>query len=139
MQPRAAENRQLVTRYFELLNEGHFSSAHEIISADVVFVGPRAPEGIRGLHAFKEFIASLRHDSPDLRFEEVESLAEADGVASVFTMTRTHHSQQGQARRVVTEGMDLFHIADGRIWRINSYFDRLALLIELEMIPALQL
>jgi ketosteroid isomerase-like protein len=77
----------------------------------------------------------LRRDSPDLRFAEGETVAEGDRVASVFTMTRTHRSQEGDARVVVTEGIDLFHIADGRIRRIAAYFDRLTLLVELGLVP----
>jgi ketosteroid isomerase-like protein len=84
-----ADARQLVQRYFALLNGSDLSTAHEVLSDEVVFVGPRAPEGIHGRQAFKEFLLSLRHDSPDLRFEEIESLVEGSRVASVFTMTRT--------------------------------------------------
>ena len=46
-------------------------------------------------------------------------------------MTRTHRSQAGDAKVVVTEGMDLFRVADGRVQRISAYFDRLSVLIGL--------
>jgi ketosteroid isomerase-like protein len=129
--PDPEEIRKLVRRYFDLLNASDLSMIEEILSSDVVFFGPRAPEGVRGPEAFVEFIAGLRRDSPDIRFAERETVVEGDRVASVFTMTRTHGTGEGQGKTIVTEGMDLFRIANGRIHQINAYFDRLGLLVEM--------
>jgi ketosteroid isomerase-like protein len=134
MPPGLEENRRLVRRYFDLLNGSDLARLEEILSPDVVFFGPRAPEGIRGREAFIEFVAALRRDSPDLRFTEGEMVVEGNRVASVFTMTRTHTSEEGQAKEIVTEGMDLFHIADGRIQKINAYLDRLSMLVEMGLV-----
>ncbi len=131
MPPDLEENRRLVRRYFDLLSGSDLSRVGEIVSPDVVFFGPRAPEGIRGREAFIEFLVALRRDSPDLRFAEGEMVVEGNRVASVFTMRRTHSSEEGHAKVIVTEGMDLFHIADGRIQQINAYLDRLSSLVEL--------
>jgi steroid delta-isomerase-like uncharacterized protein len=128
---RREENRRLVRRYFDLLNGGDSATAAEILCPDVAFFGPRAPEGIRGREAVVEFIASLRRDSPDLRFTDGETVVEEDRVASVFTMTRTHRTEERDANVIVTEGIDLFRLADGKIQRINAYFDRLPLLVEM--------
>jgi ketosteroid isomerase-like protein len=113
------------------LNGGDLSRAGEVLAQDVVFFGPRAPEGIRGLDAFRDFVGSLRRDSPDLRFTEGETVVEGDRVASVFTMTRTHPTAGTDTKTIATEGMDLFQIAEGRIQRIDAYFDRLGLLVEM--------
>ena len=125
------DNRELIRRYFDLLNASDLSGIEEILSPDVVFFGPRAPEGVRGPEAFIEFITALRRDSPDIRFAERETVVEGDRVASLFTMTRTHRTGEGHTKEIVTEGMDLFHVANGRIHRINAYFDRLGLLVEM--------
>ena len=124
-------NRRLVRRYFDLLNGDDPSTADDTLSPELAFFGPRAPEGIHGREAFVEFIATLRREVPDLRFAEGETIAEGDRVATVFTMTRTHRNEEGQAKVIVTQGMDLFHVADGRIHRINAYFDRLSMLVEM--------
>jgi steroid delta-isomerase-like uncharacterized protein len=129
-------NRRLVRRYFDLLKGGDLSTAEEILSPEVAFFGPRAPEGVRGREAFIEFVVALRRESPDLRFAVGETLAEGDRVASVFTMTRTHRSAEGNAKLIVTEGMDLFHIAEGKIDRINAYFDRLSMLVEMGVVES---
>jgi steroid delta-isomerase-like uncharacterized protein len=134
MPPDLQENRRLVRHYFDLLNRNDLSELQEILSPDVVFFGPRAPEGIRGREAFMEFIATLRRDSPDLRFTEGEMVVEGNRVASVFTMTRTHSSEEGHPKVIATEGMDLFHMSDGRIQRINAYFDRLSMLVEMGLV-----
>jgi hypothetical protein len=49
-------------------------------------------------------------------------------------MTRTHSNEEGHTKAIVTEGMDLFHIADGRIQRINAYLDRLSELVEMGVV-----
>ena len=125
------ENHRLVRLYFDLLNRKDLSGLQEILSPDVVFFGPRAPEGIYGREAFIEFIAALGRELPDLRFAVGEMVAEGSRVASVFTMRSTHSSQEGSAKVIETEGMDLFHMADGRIQQINAYLDRLSSLVEL--------
>ena len=127
--PDPEESRRLVRRYFDLINGGELSRADEVLASDIVFFGPRAPDGIRGLDAFRDFVVSLRHDSPDLHFAEGETVVEGDRVASVFTMTRTHPTEA--TKTITTEGMDLFEIAAGKIQRINANFDRLGLLVEM--------
>ena len=136
MQRDVEENRRLVRRYFELLNETDLSAAGEILSHDVEFFGPRVPEGVRGLDAFGEFIGALRRDSPDLLFAECETVAEGNRVATVFTMTRTHPTKDGHVKTIVTEGMDLFRIVDRKIHQIRAYFDRLGLLVEMGVLEA---
>jgi steroid delta-isomerase-like uncharacterized protein len=128
------ENRRLVRHYFDLLNGNDLSGLQEILSPNVVFFGPRAPEGIYGREEFIEFIAALGRELPDLRFAVGEMVAEGSRVASVFTMTSTHSSEEGRAKVIATEGMDLFHIADGRIQQINAYLDRLSSLVEMGVI-----
>ncbi|HSK82654.1 MAG TPA: nuclear transport factor 2 family protein [Rubrobacter sp.] len=124
----------MVRHYFDLLNRNDLSGLQEIVSPNVVFFGPRAPEGIYGREAFFEFIVALHRELPDLRFAEGEMVAQGSRVASVFTMTSTHSSQEGCAKVIATEGMDLFHIADGRIQQINAYLDRLSSLVEMGVI-----
>ena len=112
----------------------------EVSSPDIAFFGPRAPEGIYGREAFIEFIAALHQELPDLRFSAGEMVTEGNRVASVFTMASTHSSEEGGAKVIATEGMDLFHIADGRIQQINAYLDRLSSLVEMGVIsPPAQL
>ncbi len=134
MPPDLQENRRLVRHYFDLLNTNDFSGLEEILSPDIVFFGPRAPEGIYGREAFIEFIAALHQELPDLRFAEGEMVAEGSRVAIVFTMRSTHSSEEGRAKVITTEGMDLFHIADGRIQQINAYLDRLSTLVEMGVV-----
>jgi ketosteroid isomerase-like protein len=125
-------NRRLVGRCFDLPNESDLSTLEEILFPVCRLLGPRAPDGVRGPEAFCKLIATLRRDAPDLRFTERETVAEGDRVASVFTMTRTHRTNEDQTKTIVTEGMDLFRIA-GKINEVNAYFDRLGLLVETGM------
>ena len=128
------ENRRLVRHYFDLLNGSDLSGLEEIISPDVVFFGPRAPEGIYGREAFIEFLVTLRRDLPELRFAVSEMVAEGNRVAIVFTMSWTYTSEEGHAKVIETEGMELFNIADGRIQQIKAYLDRLSTLVEMGVV-----
>jgi predicted ester cyclase len=92
-----------------------------------VFVGPAAPDGIRGRDAFREFEAAMRSASPDLRFVEHESVAEGERMATRFTMSATHAVEEYGTKLFSTDGMDLFQLRNGTIERINAYFHRLAL------------
>jgi ketosteroid isomerase-like protein len=134
MPPHIQENRRLVRHYFDLLNRKDLLGLQKILSPDVVFFGPRAPEGIYGREAFIEFIVTLHQELPDLQFAEGEMVAEGSRVASVFTMRSTHSSEEGRAKVIATEGMDLFYIADGSIQQINAYLDRLSSLVEMGVI-----
>jgi ketosteroid isomerase-like protein len=84
MAPDLEENRRLVRRYFDLLSGSDLSRLEEIISPDLVFFGPRAPEGIRGREAFIEFVATLR----DYRFTEG-----GDGRRGKPSGKRVHYDQ----------------------------------------------
>ncbi len=134
MPPDLQENRRLVRHYFDLLNTNDLSGLQEILSPDVVFFGPRAPEGIYGREAFIEFLVALRRELSDLRFAVSEMVAEGNRVAIVFTMTWTHSSEEGHAKVIETEGMELFHFAHGRIHQINAYLDRLSTLVEMGVV-----
>jgi steroid delta-isomerase-like uncharacterized protein len=134
MPPDLEENCHLVRHYFDLLNGGDLSGLEEIISPDVVFFGPRAPEGIRGREAFIEFLVDLRREFSDFRFAVSEMVAEGNRVAIVFTMAWTHTSEEGHTKVIETEGMELFQIADERIQQINAYLDRLSTLVEMGVV-----
>jgi steroid delta-isomerase-like uncharacterized protein len=123
----AEQTRSVVGRYFDFMNGGGASIAGEILSSEIVFVGPVAPDGIRGREAFIEFVATMRSASPDLRFVEHERVAEGELMATRFTMSATHAVEKHGMRLFSTDGMDLFQLRNGKIERISAYFDRLAL------------
>jgi steroid delta-isomerase-like uncharacterized protein len=123
--PNSEAIRQIVDRYFAFMNGGDPSIAEDIFLPDVVFIGPAAPDGISGRDALVQFVAMMRSASPDLHFDEVESVVEGDRMATRFTMSGTYPDTYRGGQQFSIEGMDLFHLRDGRLERIAAFFDRL--------------
>src|SRR5947209_3661199 len=80
---------------------------------------PDAPEGLRGRATYKAYVELHRSTFPDLRITLTDVLAEGDRVAVQWTAQGTHHVAYGSVvptgAGVIVRGMDLVHIAGGRI------------------------
>ena len=124
----ATGNRALVQRYYEdLWNTGNFAAADDILSSTFTFYPPDAPEGLRGRATHKAYVELHRSAFPDLHITLTDVLGEGDRVAVQWTARGTHHGAYGRVEStgagVIVRGMDLVHIAHGRIVALHSYFD----------------
>ena len=76
-----------------------------------------------------------RSTFPDLRITLTDVLAEGDRVAVQWTAQGTHHGAYGSVvptgAGVIVRGMDLVHIAGGRIMALHSFFDLLTVVRQL--------
>ena len=136
----ASGNRALVDRYYEdIWNAGNVAAADEILSSTFTFYPPDAPEGLRGRATYKAYVELHRRAFPDLRITVMDVLAEGDRVAVQWAMQGTHHGAFGRVMptgaEVIVRGMDLVHIADGRIVALHSYFDLLTVVHQLRAHP----
>jgi steroid delta-isomerase-like uncharacterized protein len=127
----ATANRALVQRYYEdLWNSGNVSAADEILSSRFTFYPPDAPEGLRGRATHTAYVELHRSAFPDLHITLTDVLAEGDRVAVQWTARGTHHGAYGSVAptgaAIFVRGMDLVHIAHGRIVALHSFFDLLA-------------
>jgi steroid delta-isomerase-like uncharacterized protein len=123
-----AENRRLAVRYFdEILSQGRIDVADELLSAEVRFRNP--PVTLTSRDDFKQLVRALRAAFPDLKFKLEDTIAEGDRVATRWTMTGTHLGElPGRAptgKTMTVSGMDIFHIAGGRIQEIWVNMDSL--------------
>jgi predicted ester cyclase len=80
-----------------------------------------------------------RSTFPDLRITVTDVLAEGDRVAVQWTAQGTHHGPYGSVpptgAGIIVRGMDLVHIAGGRIVTLHSFFDLLAVVRQLRAHP----
>jgi steroid delta-isomerase-like uncharacterized protein len=134
-------NRQLVTRYFEeVLSAGRLETIDELMRADFVFNITTIPGGVHGIAAYKDFVRGLRTAFPDGVFSAERLIAVADKAAARWTFKGTHRGPflgVAPTGRVVTdEGIDIFHIAGGRITDIWANEDAFGLMKQLGAIPA---
>lgn len=132
------DNKTLARRYFEnLLGEGDLAVADEILTPEIVFHGPGM--SLRGRESIKQFVRALRVAFPDLHVTDQAYIAEADNVATTFTMRGTHLGDfRGMAPTgldVAVQGMHVFRIAEGQVNDILVITDTLGLLQQLGVLP----
>jgi steroid delta-isomerase-like uncharacterized protein len=138
----AEENRALIRRWIESINQGNLAVTDEVFAANCVRriiyhanvskVG-RGPEGI------KRRVAEWRAAFPDWHFTVEEMLAEGDRVMTRCTVRGTHRGElfglPPTGRQVAYTEMILSRVAEGRIVENSVLIDRLGLLQELGLLP----
>lgn len=132
------DNKTLARRYFaDLWTRGDVVVAEEILAPDIVLHGPGL--SVRGPESVRQFVIALRAAFPDLHFTDAEYIAEADKVASSFTMRGTHLGDfrgiPPTGQEVAILGVHIFRIAGGRVNDILVSTDTLGLLQQLGVLP----
>ena len=136
----AGENKALVRRYAEeVLNQSNLDLFDEIFAPDFVQYGAD-PDQVSGVEDLRQFFIMLRCGFPDFQVT-IEDLfaAEGDKVVLRFTFRGTHQGAfMGVAptgKQVTMTGIDIFHIADGKIVELWNEEDVLGMMQQLGMFP----
>jgi steroid delta-isomerase-like uncharacterized protein len=134
-------NRQLVSRYFaEVLSRGRLETIDELMRSDLVFHISTIPDGVRGIDAYKDFVRTLRTAFPDGVFALERMIATETRAAARWTFKGTHRGPflgvAPTGRTITDQGIDVFHLADGRITDIWANEDAFGLMKQLGSIPA---
>ena len=124
--------------YFdELTNKQDVDAADRLFTDDIAFYDPAiVPDGeAHGIPEVKHFFSVFFKVFPDVHFEIDDFFAEDDTVAVRFTWTGTHRAEflgiELKERHVSVPGIDIFHVADGKIAEVRVAFDRGNLLEQL--------
>jgi steroid delta-isomerase-like uncharacterized protein len=132
------ENKALVRRYWqEASRRGLLAVMEEFLAPDVVSHPPASasPEPVRGLDAFKQFIAGQFGAFPDMAVTVEDLIAEGDRVAARVTTRGTHEGElmglPPTGRRVEWSGISMTRHANGRIVEQWGEFDAMGLLQQL--------
>ena len=140
----AEENKALVRRYIEdVWNTGDVAALRAYVAPDVIQHG-FAPEPTRGLAAVAQGFAAFRAAFPDLTVAIDDLIAEDDRVAVRYTMRGTHRGPLAVAggslppsdRSMNVSGINIVHLAGGRIAAGWARLDQLGLLQQLGANPA---
>jgi len=134
------ENKAIARRYFEeIMNQGNMAVIDELISSNFVLNIPNVPQGIHGIQDFKDFVTSLRTAFPDVCFTVEREIAEESKAAIRWTQRGT---QKGSlfgippTGKVVTDqGINIFHITDGKIEGVWLVEDTEGVMQQLGAIP----
>lgn len=89
-----------------------------------------------GLDGLKALVAAYLRAFPDLHFEIDDTVSEGDRVAVRWTATGTDRGglmgMPASGRQFSLAGCDILRIRDGRITESWSFYDRMALLAQVE-------
>jgi steroid delta-isomerase-like uncharacterized protein len=134
VQSPGADPRAVARSYFErLINQHDLDYADALFDPAIAFRDPAIPGGgVDGIPQVKRFFSTFFATFPDVRFAIDDFFSEGDRVAIRFTWTGTHRARLlgvTLARSTVSvPGIDIFHIANGRIAEVRVAFDPLDLI-----------
>jgi steroid delta-isomerase-like uncharacterized protein len=141
-QPTSPEqNEALVSRYFnEVMNQGKLEVIDEIMAPNFAFSIPTLPEPIRGPEGMKQFVTGLRTGFPDIHFTVERHIVDGNKAAARWIITGTHLGPflgvPPSGHKVKDQGIDIFHIANGKIVNIWVNENDLGLLQQMGVIPS---
>ena len=134
--------RNLLERYVELYNAGDLDGCMDLYSEDAVQI---MPDGVfHGRSKIHERLARELAAFTDVKFGFGSFLEQGDTFADEWSMAGTHtgpltlpdgSTLPPTGRRVEVKGMEFVRIRDGKIVVDNLYYDNLALLSQLGLIP----
>jgi steroid delta-isomerase-like uncharacterized protein len=131
------ENKALVRRAYEALNQGNWEVTYEAFSPDIVV--HNASTTMQGLEAYKQFVSAFLTAFPDARFTLEDVIAEGDTVVFRHTWRGTH---TGNFRGIPPTGKQVSGTAiiitrnvNGKAVELWSNYDDLGLLQQLGVVP----
>ena len=135
-------NRELLERYVELYNEGDLAACMELYAEDAVQL---MHDGLfEGVDAIRERLARDLVAFPDAKYVVESFVEEGDKFADEWTFTGTNTGPfrlpdgtevPATGRPVELKGMELVEVRNGEIVVDNLYYDFMAALAQLGLVP----
>ena len=126
--------------HLEMVREGKLELADQILTPDVTIHGNQ--QVFQGTEAATQLAAGLKAAFPDIQIAHHETIVSGDSVAIRWTSDGT---QQGDyfgvppsGKRIHVEGIDVFHVQDGKIVEMWIEYDNLAVLQQMGAVPQAQ-
>ncbi len=132
------ENKALIRRVLDMINDRELDGAFEFYATDYVYHGPGGQE-LRGRDQIRDLWGGFFGAFPDLHATIDDMFAEGDSVALRWTIAGTHTGDfQGIAptgKRIELPIAELFRIVDGVLVEAWDQYDRLHLLEQIGAVP----
>jgi steroid delta-isomerase-like uncharacterized protein len=133
------ENVAVVGRFIEeILNQGKFEVADEIVAEDFVELDP-LPGQSQGREGLVEVLKGLRSAFPDIHWTIEETIADGEKVVTRFTWTGT---QQGPflgvpatGKKVAVKGVVIDRVVNGLMTDSRILMDTMGLMQQLGVLP----
>lgn len=137
-----AENRDILERYVELYNAGDLAACMELYADDAI---QAMHDGVfEGREAIEERLSRDLTTFPDITYTVLSFFEQGDRFADEFVVTGTQTGPfplpdgteiPPTGKRVEIRGMEFVEVRDGKIVVDNLYYDSLAMLIQLGLVP----
>jgi steroid delta-isomerase-like uncharacterized protein len=135
-------NKELLDRYVELYNAGELDACMELYAEDA---SQRMHDGVfEGIDAIRERLARDLTAFPDAKYVVDSFFGEGDRFADEWTFTGTNTGPlrlpegtevSATGKRVEIKGMEFVEVRDGKIVVDNLYYDFLAAVAQLGLVP----
>jgi steroid delta-isomerase-like uncharacterized protein len=135
-------NRSLLERYVELYNAGDLDACMELYAEDAV---QRMHDGtFAGRAAIRERLARDLTACPDAAYTVGSFVEQGDAFADEWTFAGTQTGPLSlpdgtqlppTGKRLEIKGMELVQVRDGKIVIDNLYYDAMAILAQLGLVP----
>jgi steroid delta-isomerase-like uncharacterized protein len=135
-------NRELLGRYVELYNAGDLDACMKLYAEDAV---QRMHDGVfEGLDAIRDRLAHDLEAFADANYVVESFVEDGDRFADEWTFTGTNTGPfrlpdgsevPATGKRVEIKGMELVEVHDGKIVLDNLYYDLMAAVVQLGLVP----
>ena len=123
------ENEAIARRFEEAFNTGNTADASEFIAPSFTQYGPGTPPEPPGPEGYRELVRFYRQAFPDLHVSIEDMVVAEDKVAIRFRGRGTHRGEFAgiapTGKQMETVGIDIIHIADGKITEAWEIYDTL--------------
>ena len=135
-------NRSLLERYVELYNAGDLDAVMDLYAEDAVQIMPDGT--FEGRSAIRERLARDLAAFSDVAYTVRSFVEQGDAFADEWTFAGTHTGPlllpdgtqlPPTGKRVEIKGMELVQVRDGKIVIDNLYYDAMAVLAQLGLLP----
>ena len=135
------ENKTIVERFTkEVWSKGNIDVLGEIFATDFVYNDPAAPN-VHSMEAYRQFVAGIRTNFPDMHYAIEDMIAEVDKVVVRYTFRGTHqkgeiHGISPTGKQVTHAGIAIYRFAGGKAVELWDIWDALGALQQLGAIPS---
>ena len=134
--------RPIVEQHYLDLNDHNIERTRQLLSDDVVTVMPGAPPMV-GFEPFAQYADAFFRAFPDLHVELRNCVEQGDTVIAEAVLTGTHTgplaAPSGEIpatnRRIDFTAADAFDVKDGKVTGHRVYFDQMAMMTQLGLLP----
>ena len=136
------ENKAIARRFVQVWGKGDLGVIDELASPSLSVYYPSFPQAIKGGEAFKTLLKEFRSAFTDSNLDTEEEIAEGDKVVTRYTSRGTHKGEfmgiPATGKEVVSTGIVISRIAEGKIAEDWEEFDGIGYLQQLGVIPPIE-